>query len=365
LNNRQRALSVLNHQKPDYVPWFADLTYWYSSLLIAGKLPEQYLGDGEYQLQKDLGVGWYIGYWPFQAAYDGVTFEVREHDHYRYTTLRTPRGELHEVMKYLPESFCWAYEEHYVKNYDDLMILWDVLERTTYLPDYDLASRKYDIVGDNGIVLCYLPRSPFMELVTTYAGITTLTYLILDAPDAFDEFYAFMRQKHDEAAEIALNCPAECLLITENLSSEVVGKRFYHRYLRDYESTWVKRIHAAGKFSFIHMDGTLRGLIREVAEVGFNVIEACTPAPVGDIEPEDLRNWVLEDTIIWGGIPGLYFSDLISDRDFDEYVIRLLRYYRSHPNFVLGVSDQVPPGTHWERIRRVSELVDLHGKIEY
>jgi len=28
---------------------------------------------------------------------------------------------------------------------------------------------------------------------------------------------------------------------------------------------------------------------------------------------------------------------------------------------VLGVADQVPPGASWERVKRVSELVELYG----
>jgi hypothetical protein len=38
-----------------------------------------------------------------------------------------------------------------------------------------------------------------------------------------------MEKKHDEAAEIALNSPAECLMIPANISSEVVGKEYYKR----------------------------------------------------------------------------------------------------------------------------------------
>ena len=54
-------------------------------------------------------------------------------------------------------------------------------------------------------------------------------------------------------------------MIPENLSSEVVGKRLYKKYVRAARQHWAQRIRDAGKFSFVHMDGTLRGLIREVA----------------------------------------------------------------------------------------------------
>ena len=87
-----------------------------------------------------------------------------------------------------------------------------------------------------------------------------------------------------------------------------------------------------------------------------------TPGPVGDIEPEDLHHWVEPGVIIWGGIPGVYFTDLISDEEFDAYVIRVLEIWKSEPRYVLGVADQVPPLARAERIARVAPLVEKYGR---
>ena len=38
------------------------------------------------------------------------------------------------------------------------------------------------------------------------------------------------------------------------------------------------RVREAGKFSCVHLDGTLKGLLRQVASAGFTFIEAMTPA---------------------------------------------------------------------------------------
>jgi hypothetical protein len=154
-------------------------------------------------------------------------------------------------------------------------------------------------------------------------------------------------------------------MIPENLSSEVVGKKLFNRYMRPYEERWTPRIKAAGKFSFVHMDGTLKGLIREVASTGFNVLEALTTAPVGDLEVEALRGYVGEKTVTWGGLPGLYFTDLVTDEDFDRYVISVLDVMKRIPGYVLGVADQVPPGARWERIKRVNQLVEKHGTVAW
>ena len=361
---RSRVLAVLNRHKPERVPWMGDLDYWIAGLTSRGELPERYRGEGIFQLHRDLNVGFYLqGYFPYRSNYEGLQVSEERRGDLRLTRVNTPVGGVECVEKYLPESACWAYLERYVKSWRDLPAVRYWYEHTYYEPDYQLAQERCELIGDLGLVLCYLPKSPLMELVALLAGIRVVTYAQADAPEELAETLTVLRSKADEAAAIALASPAECLMIPENLSSEVVGKRLYNQYMHEYEESWAGKIKAAGKYSFIHMDGTLSGLIDEVASAGFTVLEALTPAPVGDLSVEELAQRVGERAVIWGGLPGVYFSDLVSQAEFDRFVISVLETMRSEPRFVLGVADQVPPGTSWERIRRVSELVEQYGEM--
>ena len=369
MNLRERVLSVLNKQKPDVVPWLGDLAYWINYLSNDNLIPEKYktndtfTEEGLQQLHRDLGVGFYLqGYHPFKTRYEGVKINQTSKDNVTITEYETPYGTLREVSEYLKESYCPAIKEHLIKDYRDLKAFRYLYENTYYEPAYELAEKRYDLVGDNGLVLCYLPKSPFMEMVALRAGIEAVTFMQLDAPEEFDETMKLMEQKHDEAAQIALDSPAECLMIPENITSEVVGKGNFEKYMRGYQEKWVKKINEAGKYSFVHLDGTMKGLISELSSVGFSVLEALTPAPVGDIAIEELHNWVKDDTILWGGLPGAYFTSDISDQEFDEYVIKALEVMKKDPRYVLGVADQVPPHASFERIKRVSELVEQYGK---
>ena len=221
--------------------------------------------------------------------------------------------------------------------------------------------RRKALIGDQGVLLAYLPRSPLMQLIVEMAGIEVITELWADAPRELEETLRLMEYSHDQAAAIALASPAECLMIPENLSSEMVGRRFYEQYLRGYEQKWIERIRQAGKYSFIHMDGTLRGLLRQVSSVGFDVVEAVTPAPVGDLSFEEMRQWAGPQQILWGGLPGIYFTNLVSDAEFERFVRQALTVLTRQPNAVLGVADQVPPGGLRRRVARVAELVERYG----
>jgi hypothetical protein len=365
MSERQRVLAILNGQKPDQVPWFADLDYWMVYMQTEGLWPERWQGNRLYEANRELGTGFYLqGYFPFKEVYDGVDVQVENYNDVRITRVRTPYGDIRQVEKWLSNSYCWAYVEHFVKSWRDLRPLRYLFQHTYYEPDYQLARERYDLIGENGIVLCYLPRSAFMVMVVMLAGIEAVTYSIADAPDEFEETYIALRQNLETASEIALNSPAEVLMIPENLSSEVVGKAMYRRYVEPHHRRWVKRIKDAGKFSCVHVDGTLKGLIREVSETGFTFLEALTPHPVGDLPIEEWHNWVAPNTIMWGGIPGVYFTDAVSDEEFDAFVIRVLKVMRSAPRYVLGVADQVPPRSRPERIARVRYLVDKYGHYD-
>jgi uroporphyrinogen-III decarboxylase len=149
-------------------------------------------------------------------------------------------------------------------------------------------------------------------------------------------------------------------MIPENLSSEVVG-HFYAMYARPWEQKWTTRIREMGKHSFIHMDGTL-ALLDQVADAGFDIIEAFTPAPVGDASIHEVRAMAGSSPILWGGLPGVYFTSLVSDQEFDRHVREVLEVMVEDKRMVLGVADQVPPDALRRRVARVVKLVERYGR---
>jgi len=133
-------------------------------------------------------------------------------------------------------------------------------------------------------------------------------------------------------------------------------------FMRDYEETWAQRIREAGKYPCIHLDGTIRGLLRETCSTSLTFNEALTPGPAGDLEIERWAEWSGNlRTILWGSLPGVFFTDLVSNEDFDRHTRHVLEVMRSQPRYVLGVADQVPPDGLERRVRRVRDPVEDYG----
>lgn len=364
MSPRERVFAILSGRKPDKVPWFGDLDYWATALIGRGQRPKDFKASDAYiEWHRELGVGFYLqGYFPFKIIIENSKVVEWTEGNFRRRTIETPYGTLRETWTWLTESFAEAPTEHLIKSTADLRAYRYLFDNTRYEPDYAFAELRQRQVGETGLVLCYLPKSPLMQMIALDAGVTAVSEIYAEAPEEFAETIETVRRSHDIAAQLTVDSPAEILMIPENLSSECVGKTFYDLFMRDYEETWAARIRLAGKFSCIHLDGTMRGLLREVCARGLTFIEALTPAPVGDLEIEQWAEWSgNSQTVLWGGIPGIFFTALVSDEDFDRHVKRVLEVMRSEPRYVLGVADQVPPDALERRVRRVNELVEEFG----
>jgi len=363
---RERVLRVLAGERPDKVPWFGDLDYWATALIGRGAKPPDFKTSGAYvDWHRDLGVGFYLqGYFPFRTIFESCRVEEGRTGSDRFRRIATPRGELTERWRWLSESFAEAPVERLLKTPDDLPAYVWLHRHLRYEPDYAFAEKRLGEVGEMGLVLAYLPKSPLMQMVALDAGISAVVGMRTDARAAFDEALAVVGESHGRAAAAALASPAEALMIPENLSSEVVGSALYEAHMRPCHEAWTAGVRAAGKRSFVHLDGTLRGLLRQVSSAGFDVIEAMTPAPVGDVAVED---WAAFEpsgkTVFWGGLPGVYFTDLVPEAEFERHVKAVLSVMKRQPRYVLGVADQVPPDGLERRVRRVGELVEEFGRF--
>lgn len=286
---RARALAILRGQCPDRVPWFGDLDYLATAQIGRGQRPEDFKQSAAYlDWHRELRLGFYLqGYFPFRSVHEYCRIREWREGHDRIRRIETPRGTLQERWTWLPDSFTEGPVEHLLKSAADLPAYQYLHAHTRHLPDYAFGAARGPLIGDRGLHLAYLPKSPLMQLVAIDAGIIATVDMLEDAPELFAETLEVVRRSHDAAAAIAVACPAELLMIPENLSSESVGPALFERFMRPYQEAWTARIRAAGKFSCMHLDGTLRGLLRQECTVGFDFIESLTPAPVGDLAVED------------------------------------------------------------------------------
>lgn len=363
MNERTRLKAALKGEKAERHAWYGDLSYWYGALEKQGKLEKRYCGEEGYlRFHKDLGVGicfyaplmWKTNY-PKWAE-----FKEQEKGGQRSRELITPKGTLRSLETYMPEAYTWAITEHFVKTPEDLEIYADICRETRYEAQYEEYERIDRLWGEDGIAIGIAPLGscPLQRMIARVAGVENTYGIYAQNPERF-------RQVMDEIAEselplfhILANSPADLIEFPENLSADITGRNFFEQYNMPFYQKRNGLLHAAGKYTSIHNDGMLAATWDMIAPSGFDVVEAVTPAPVGDLEMTELRKKAGEQIVIWGGIPGALFSELYSDAFFEEYLLRLAETFREDARFVFGVADQVPPDGVWQRVKKVRDIVE-------
>jgi hypothetical protein len=362
MTERERFMTTMSGEVPDRIPWFADLSYLYGSLAHTGSLGNQYIGDNGYlQFHRDMGAGvCFYAPFPWKSKYsDDIDFSTEIKSGFRRTSFSTPAGNISSLEKYLPETFSWAITDHLVNNINDLRVMEYIHSKTTYEINYADFNRIDKLWADDGIAAAFPPisSSPLQKLIARWAGIENTVAIMTDYPDEFESLLNSIDESQTDAFEIICGSACQYVEFAENLSSEVTGASLFKKYNEPHYINRNKLLHTAGKHTGIHIDGTLKPCLSMLSGCGFDVAEAVTPFPAGDVKVEDLRKEAGDALIIWGGLPGVLFSPLYTDGQFDNHLKNVLGVFQKNPGFILGVADQVPPDGLIRRIKLVREMI--------
>ena len=358
---RERLLAPFRGIKPDRPAWLADLTYWYRTMEARDRLEPRYQGEeGCKRLHEDLGVCCYYhrSTPTYTTQYDGVDARVEEKEGVRTRWWRTPAGELTDRWHYIEEGNCWGRVEYAAKTAEDLKVVQDLFARTRHGPDETSFSQAAAFLGDSGLPISAVPRSPLPALLADWCGVMNTIYLVYDEPSAVQDTLQIIDRANEDAFECAVASPVELFHFCDNLDSGNCASLF-EVYMEEYYRRRLRQLHDAGRYAVVHLDGMVRGLLPRLAGAGFDGIESVTPGPVGDVEIEDLREVAAnERTILWGGIPGAMFCDPWTEDEVREQTRRVFAALWEDGRLVVGSADQIPPNGHIDYCRVVADAIE-------
>ncbi len=367
---KERLLAVFRGETPDKVPWFGDLTYWYNAMAEQGKLPEKYQGEGVVQLYKDLGVGAHehVLAQPWRQSYDTDEIKV-EHwqeeksrgDLIAHTKWITPLGELHMVQQHELTSFSWAYLKYPVESVEDMRVLQFLCDHTLVEPDYSHQEYQVKLWGEQGVASTIPPRIPMANLIVVWMGVTNVSYALYDAPDELWRTIEALDRLDDKIYPLIADSPAPLVYFGDNITSEVVSPRIYKEYYLPFHKKRAEQIHKMGKYGFVHIDGTMRGVLEQIHLSKIDAAQSLTPYPVGDVKFEEMRELAGWDMILWTGVPGAYFSTVYPAETVKSTTLECLQHLKEGAKLIIGVCDQVPPDGEIERCKLVTEAIEEHG----
>jgi len=262
----------------------------------------------------------------------------------------TDRGALHEW--YWGE---WR-QEYLIKSDADYAIMaraWaDVA--VTLTDEAFVASEA--AVGDNGITVAQLDRTPFQKIQIDYAGLERFS---IDLAEQSPQLLALIEQMNAiklTEFQLARKSRAQHLKLWENLSIETMGPHHYRRQLVPLYTEIFDLLDGAGKRLQVHYDGKLRVIARDIQGLPFDGLDSLTPPPEGDLTTAEARRlwpgkflWC-HPSLTWYSLP----LDGLARR------VQEMAASAGPTRYCLMISEDIPPA--WEIT--IPAVLDALGATE-
>ncbi len=367
---RQRIKAVYCGEVPDVVPFMLDLSHWhYQRENIAWDISKAY-EEPEYDLinvHKKYGAGFYmpnLGHFYDVINPDYVISGVRKSDDGKKITwtYETPLGKIERTRIWEETSYSWGIREWGIKTREQLKILAGAMRDRKYM----FLPEKYqawgDAVGDTGVCYVGTGYSAMGHLLSYWMGVEGAIVAAFEWPDTMREVVDEINQNNLELIDMLASSPVEFVIMGDNFSSDIQPPYFFKQWSHDYYAEAIRRLHDAGKYVAVHIDGRLGGAIGMIRETGADCADAVTPTPMGDLTPRQCREEAGKDFILSGGVsPDLWLPNVSID-EFKKAVLDWLDLKKQSPRLIANAGDQVPPGAEEDRINIMRDLVEQYGK---
>jgi uroporphyrinogen-III decarboxylase len=364
MTNRDRILAVIEGRKPDRIPWFPRLLLWYNFHKSSGTLPVKYREWELRDIERDLGMGTPArNATIFSTRTESVETKTHRSGDEIFTEYITPVGTVstkHIVVEKLHRAGMSSYQmEHLIKRPEDYGVVEYIIEHTKLTPTYDQYIAYDRDIGEDGLPMVALGACPMHKLMREYLGYEKSIFEMVDHPDRIERLLRVITDHDKEMQKIAVQSPAKMILHGEHFDSMITPPPLFAEYFKPYFQEFAELLHSKDKILVCHADADSSQLLDLIRESGFDMAEVFTTEPMVPCTLEQAKEAWGNDVIIWGGIPSVILCEPVSDETFEAYMADLFETISLDDRFILGVADNVMPETKFDRIVRISEMLDI------
>ncbi len=371
MTHRERFFSVLESRPADRVPFFPDITDWYIARRTpAGErqpfatgqmifdedpfhgrqvgMPERFRDFTLLDFYREFGWGCPIhAYEAIAAEHEGIAIHTEHQGTRRHRIIETPEGALNTVWGRAPRG-SESIVQYPVRRSEDVRAVEFLAAHTSYRGDARSVQRILDALGQQGVLDVVVGRTPFGLLVQELMGYKAVAYTLADEPQVIHRLMDALSPGFRDRVRIAAQLPGRLAIISDHADEHLISPRQFEQFCLPYYREAQKILHAAGKLVSTHLDGNIRGLLALLPAAGFDLLDGCTPAPMGNYEPEDLAPLLGTRLKAYCGVPSALFCTGVPTEVLLAYGRRIVAALA--PNVVLNVGDVLPPDGDIEQV---------------
>lgn len=201
---------------------------------------------------------------------------------WRRTTLYTPAGSIYEERAYEPAYDSSSIRKHFVQEPADYEVLWAYLDDCVILEDYDRYYCDQAELGERGVPLVAVERTPYQQLWVQWVGLDALSFHFVDCPERVAQTIERLRRRARCIFEIAYRSPAPFIDFPDNITAPAIGLQRFEEYCVPLYNELADMLAERGALVFVHMDGDLKPLWEAIGRSKVRGIDSLSPTPDND-----------------------------------------------------------------------------------
>jgi len=150
------------------------------------------------------------------------------------TTLTTPAGSLVQEHRRVPESGAYSTQKHFVRGEADYAVLAAYVRDIRVVEDFARFERDQAELGDDGLAMVTLERTPFQQAWVRWTGLERLCVDLADGSPGAEECLGLWadvcRRVHELVARALETLEADYVNVPDNIAAPVIGRRYFTEY---------------------------------------------------------------------------------------------------------------------------------------
>ena len=240
--------------------------------------------------------------------------------------------------------------KHYISTPEDYGTLAELLKKVVLADNGRLLAAHQRNLGDDGVVVARLDRSPYQKMLIELAGPETFFCDLADDDGRVEEVLSLISQRELEAAERTFASAAEVVWLPDNVTCDMTPPNKFKRYCLPHYQKLVEMSRATGKPLLVHFDGKIKRLKDAIAGSGISAIDSFSlPDMGGDMTLREGRE----------AFPGIgLLVNFPSNRSFGtpeqiaDWTREFAREAQASAPCMLQVSEDLPD-SEWQKVMTV------------
>ncbi|MCX7917383.1 MAG: hypothetical protein N2589_04575 [bacterium] len=350
MNVRERILNTFNNFKVDRIPF---LTY---PFLIPS-------GENERDLRNNgLGYWWIIS--PLviknRTLERITTYFYQNGREYIKNTFRSKYGEIYEIYDTEGAYGTSLRKKFLLKEEKEFEIFEKILKDEEIEINKSLYKEIKKNLGNDGIIVSWIPKSPFQSLLYELIGPENFAYLIYDYYDLFLHMYNVLLKRYLKICELLSDTEFEFFEIGDNITSEMIGLERFKKFVIPVYEKVCEIFHVRNKKVGSHMDGNLKILKEEITKTKLDFIDAFTPYPDTDLTLKEAKKEWNNKVIIINYPSSVHIR---SEKEIEEITKKLIDEAFPCDKFIINITENIP-SEHWNKsLKIINNILIKYGEV--